>query len=189
MGSRARVQARKEAAALGASTIRVDIALANVFVNQGGPPDWTGVDQYMLLARRYHLRVLADLLATPWYLAAWPAGTPFLMTSRCAALDPAGWGHDAGMIAAHTRGAIDTFEIINEPDGAWAFLGTPAQYAQILSASYQAIHGAHPGAQVALGGIMNPTSRAWTEAMLATPGADAVRKFDIANIHVRTAAA
>jgi hypothetical protein len=114
-----------EAAATGASTIRLDIALATVFANPNRPPDWNGVDQYMRRARRYHLHVLADLLATPWYLADCPAGTPFLMTYRCPPLDPAAWGHDAGLIAAHTRAVIDEFEIINEPDGSWAFIGTP----------------------------------------------------------------
>jgi hypothetical protein len=179
----------KEAAALGASIIRLDIALANVFLNPHGPPDWSGVDQYMLLARRYHLRVLADLLATPWYLAACPSGTPAVDSYRCAPTSAAAWGRDAGLIAAHTRSVIDDFEIINEPDGAWAFLGTPQQYAQILAASYDQIHAADPHARVALGGIMNVADKAWIDRMLATRGTDAIHRFDIANIHVRTTAA
>jgi hypothetical protein len=179
----------EEAAAVGASTIRVDIALSSVFPNAGGPADWTGVDQYMTLARRYHLSVLADLLATPWYLASCPAGTSFLMTYRCPPFDPAAWGRDAGLIAAHTRGTIDRFEIINEPDGTWAFIGSPEQYAEILAASYDQIHAADPNAQVVLGGVMNPASHAWIDAVLATPGVRTIRKFDIANIHVRTSPA
>jgi hypothetical protein len=178
----------KEAAAVGASTIRLDISLSGVFPDPSGPPDWSGVDQYMLLARRYHLRVLADLLATPWYLADCPTATQFTMTYRCPPLDPAAWGRDAGAIAAHTRGVIDDFEIINEPDGTWAFYGTPQQYAQILSASYDAIHTANSNAQIALGGLMNIASHTWINAMLATPGVDALHRFDIANIHVRTPA-
>jgi hypothetical protein len=59
----------KAAAALGATTIRLDIALSGVFPDQAGPPDWSGVDQYTLLARRYRLHVLADLLATAGYMA------------------------------------------------------------------------------------------------------------------------
>ena len=83
---------------------------------------------------------------------------------------------------------IDDFEIINEPDDRWAFLGTPQQYATILSASYDAIHAANPRARVALGGLMNigAGGKAWMNAVLATPGADARHKFDIANIDVRT---
>jgi hypothetical protein len=183
----------KEAAAIGASTIRLDIELSAVFLNPNGPPDWSGVDQYMWLARRYHLRVLADLLAPPWYAVDCPPGTPSDWSYRCPPSDPALWGRDAGAIAAHTRGVIDDFEIINEPDGSWAFLGSPQQYAGILAASYDAIHAANTSAQVALGGLMNigAAGVTWTNAMFATAGADAdaVHKFDIANIHVRTSAA
>jgi hypothetical protein len=177
----------KEAAAIGASEIRLDLELSGVFVNPDGPPDWSGVDQYMLLARQYHLRVLADLTATPWYNVACPPGTPpGFAYWTCPPSDSRLWGRQAGEIAAHTRGVINDFEIINEPDGSWAFLGTPQQYAQILSASYDAIHRINTNARVALGGLMNIASHAWMDAMLATPGTDAIHKFDIANIHVRT---
>ena len=120
----------KEAAATGASEIRLDIELSGVFPNPNAPPDWNGIDQYMSLARRYHLRVLADLLATPSYLTSCPSGTPADQTYLCPPLDPVLWGEDAGAIAAHTRGVINDFEIINEPDGSWAFRGTPQQYAR-----------------------------------------------------------
>jgi hypothetical protein len=181
----------REAAAVGASTIRLDVELSVVFPDPGGAPDWTGIDQYMGLARRYHLRVLADLLATPWYLADCPSGTAFTSSYLCPPADPDAWARDAEAIAAHTRGVIDDFEIINEPDARWSFLGTAQQYADILAASYTAIHGADPGARVALGGLMDigPGGAAWLDAVLATPGVDAARSYDIANIHVRTAAA
>jgi len=181
----------QEAAAVGASTIRLDVELSAVFPDPSGPPDWAGIDQYMWLARRYHLRVLADLLATPWYLADCPGGASFAASYRCPPADPAAWGRDAGAIAAHTRGVIDDFEIINEPDGRWSFLGTPQQYARILAASYAAIHAADPDARVALGGLMDigTAGEAWLNTVFATPGVDAARSYDIANIHVRTSAA
>jgi hypothetical protein len=187
-GKRAMFQ---EAAAVGASTIRLDVELSAVFPDQSGPPDWTGVDQYMRLAERYHLHVLADLLATPWYLSDCPGGVPFASTYLCPPSDPLAWGRDAGAIAAHTRGVIDDFEIINEPDAPWSFLGTPQQYAHILTASYAAIHAADPAARVAFGGLMDvgPAGRAGVDAVLTTPGVDAARSYDIANIHVRTPAA
>lgn len=177
-----------QTAALGASTIRLDIELSAVFPEPNGPPDWTGVDDYMRLAVRYHLSVLADLLATPWYLADCPAGVPSDVSYRCPPSDPAVWGRDAGAIAEHTRGAINEFEIINEPDGGWAFYGTPQQYAQLLGASYSAIHRANPNAKVALGGLMSigPAGRAWMDAVLATTDGGVPPRFDIANIHVRT---
>lgn len=180
-----------QAAALGASTIRVDVELSGVFPSPTGPPDWSGLDQYMWLAHRYHLRVLADLLATPWYLADCPAGVPADRSYTCPPANPRAWARQAGMIAAHARGVIDYFEIINEPDGKWAFTGSPQQYAHILADAYRSIHAANPAAEVALGGVMDPgpAGQAWTAAMLSTPGADALHRFDIANIHVRTSAA
>ena len=161
----------KEAAATGASEIRLDIELSGVFPDPNAPPDWSGVDQYMSLARRYHLRVLADLLATPSYLTSCPSGTPAGQTYLCPPRNPALWGEEAGAIAAHTRGVINDFEIINEPDGSWAFRGTPQQYAAILTASYQAIHNANPNDRVALGGLMNigPGGRNWMNEMLDKP--------------------
>jgi len=179
----------QQAAAIGATEIRLDLELSGVFANPGRPPDWSGVDEYMSLARQYHLRVLADLTATPWYLADCPTGAPPGSPSwLCPPSDPGAWGREAGEIAAHTRGVINDFEIINEPDGSWAFLGTPQQYALVLASAYDAIHTANPQARVALGGLMNigAAGIAWMNAMLATPGADAQHKFDIANIHIRT---
>jgi hypothetical protein len=180
-----------EAAAIGASTIRLDVELSGVFPNPGTRADWKGVDEYMSLARRFHLRVLADLTATPWYLAQCPPGTPAQISYECPPSDPRQWARLAGLIAAHTRGVIDDFEIVNEPDGRWAFVGSPEQYASNLSAAYDSIHAADPAAQVALGGIMDigAGGRAWMNAMLTTRGANARRKFDIANIHVRAPAA
>ncbi|MDP9028449.1 MAG: hypothetical protein M3N46_13035 [Actinomycetota bacterium] len=207
----------QQAAAMGASEIRLDIELSSVFPSPAPPrsrphdplaglplighptpaarkdaptaaPAWSGVDEYMELAQRYHLRVLADLTSTPHHMADCPSGTPERETYRCPA-DPVQWAAAAGAIAAHTRGVIDDFEIINEPNGRWAFLGSPAQYAVMLSDAYRAIHANDPAAQVVLGGIMNPNSTglAWMNAMLATAGVDALHSFDVANVHVRGA--
>jgi hypothetical protein len=56
------------------------------------------------------------------------------------------------------------------------------------STAYEAIHAANPPAQVALGGLTNIDSHAWIDQVLATPGTDAIHRFDLANIHVRTRA-
>jgi hypothetical protein len=180
----------REAAALGASEIRLDIALADLFPTPEGPPDWQGVDEYMLLAHHYRLRVLANLLATPSYMIECPAGTPADAGYRCPPANPTAWGRLAGQIAAHTRGVIDDFEIINEPDGTWAFLGTPEQYAAILAAASAAIHRSNSDARVAIGGLMDigAPGRTWMDTMLASLRSRTTRTFDIANIHVRTQA-
>jgi len=177
----------REAAALGASTIRLDIELSAVFANPNGPPDWTGLDQDIALARRYHLHVLADLTATPWYMTDCPAGTPWDETYKCPPANPELWAQQAAEITTHTRGVIETFEIINEPDGAWAFLGTAQQYAAILAAAHDAIHRANPAARVVLGGLMDcgASGMTWLETVLDSLGAGALHAFDIANVHIR----
>ena len=74
---------------------------------------------------------------------------------------------------------------MNEPDAAWAFEGTPEQYAAMLSAAYDGIKARVPEAQVVLGGIQRPDQTEWLERVFATPGADAIHKFDIASLHLR----
>jgi hypothetical protein len=150
-------------------------------------PHWTGVDEYMRLARMYHLRVLAVLTSTPAWMANCPRGTPSSQLYRCPPAYPRQWGRAVGEIAHHVRGVIDDFEILNEPDGRWSFLGSPQQYAAILATSYTAIHAADGTARVALGGLMRlgPGGERWMDNMLATPGTEAVHSFDLANIHLR----
>jgi len=56
----------------------------------------------------------------------------------------------------------------------------------MLSAAYDAIHKANPKARVSIAGIMSVSTKSWVNAVFATPGVKAAKKFDIANIHVRT---
>ncbi len=176
----------REAADSGASTIRLDIALSGIWGS--GTADWRAVDELVALSREFGLRISAVVLAQPHFVA------------RCA--DPADDAHrhlcppggDSGFwlygqmleqLARRTRGVIDLFEIVNEPDGAWAFRGTAADYARMLSVGHDAIKRAAPEARVLLGGVMSLDSRPFLEAVFATPGFDAADKFDIANVHVR----
>jgi hypothetical protein len=79
----------QEAAAIGASEIRLDIELSAVFATPNGPPDWSGIDAYTQLAHQYHLHVLADLTATPQYMAACPPAISLAETYRCQPAIPA----------------------------------------------------------------------------------------------------
>jgi hypothetical protein len=181
-----------QAAAGGASTVRLDIELTRVF--PGAPqPDWASLNQYISLARTYHLRVLGLLDTLPAYMVVCPPGTPQNIVPRCPVSNMSLWAQEVGEIAAHTRGTINEFEILNEPNGQWSFIGSPQQYAAMLSAAYRAIHGANPVAQVLLGGVALGGHRqlgatSWMDQVLTTPGADALHSFDIANIHVRATA-
>jgi hypothetical protein len=173
----------KQAAAIGVRHIRADLALTQVITTSSGGRDWRPVDQYMALARRYRLRVTLVLLATPWWEAACPSPAAFAESYKCPPRDPGRWAAWAGEIARRTRGVIERFEIVNEPDNPHSFFGTPQQYAQLLVASYAAIKAANPRAQVLLGGIYRPAAHGWIGAVFASPGA--ADSFDIANVHIR----
>jgi hypothetical protein len=159
-----------ESKAMGARFIRVDVELHGIFEARGRDPNWERLDAVLELSRRYELPVLGIILSPPDWLS----------------LDDAHeFGRLAGEVAAHARHTIGRWEIINEPDGAWAFDGTPEQYARMLRAAYDAIGRRAPEAAVAMGGVMSPHDPSWVERVLATPGADAAHAFDIANLHLR----
>jgi hypothetical protein len=162
-----------ESKAMGARFIRVDVELSGIFEAGGhsaANPNWTRLDQVLELSHRYQLPVLGIVLSPP----AWGPRD-----------DAATFGRLAGEVAAHARDTITRWEILNEPDGAWAFDGTPEQYAHMLRAAYDAIGARVPEAVVAIAGVMTPEDPAWIERVLATPGADAAHAFDIANLHLR----
>jgi len=176
-----------EAEAVGAEFIRVDIEMSGIFTGPGPAPrdhpDWTHLDEVMELAREHHLRVLGLLLAPPAYISTCPdrGGD----AGRCPAADTHEFGRLAGEIAEHAQDTIRHWEILNEPDAGWAFEGTPEQYAAMLSAAHDGIKARVPDARVVLGGISRPKDPAWLERVFATPGADAIHKFDIAGVHLR----
>jgi hypothetical protein len=99
--------------------------------------------------------------------------------------DAGEFGRLSGEVAQHARGVIDTWEIWNEPDGDWAFSGTAEDYARMLRAAFDAIRDNAPGAKVVLGGLMRPHEPGWLQRVFDTPGADAIHRFDVANVHLR----
>jgi hypothetical protein len=172
-----------ESKALGASFIRVDFELSGIYGHSPGAPDWRRVDEVLELSRRYELPVLGIILDTPAAISTCPERGGG--SGRCPAADVEAYGRLAGELAAHARGTVTHWEILNEPDGDWAFEGSPEQYAHMLSASYDAIKSRVPEARVAMGGVMTPWVDDWVNRVFATPGADAAHKFDIANVHLR----
>ena len=55
----------------------------------------------------------------------------------------------------------------------------------MLSAAHDGIKARVPDARIVFGGLQSPRDPAWLERVLATPGADAIHKFDVANVHLR----
>jgi hypothetical protein len=154
-----------EAKALGARYVRVDVELNGIF--GGDEPDWSDLDEIMGLSKKYDVRVLGLLTVPLHYSDADEFGT---------------W---SGQVAEHAGSAIDHWEVLNEPDGDWAWDGTPERYAQMLGAAHDGIKAKAPGDVVVLGGLQKPHEPGWLQRVFDTPGADATHKFDIANIHLR----
>jgi hypothetical protein len=174
-----------EAHAMGMRSIRVSIELPALIVDSAGQRDWRGLDEYIALARKYDMDVTATLYATPWWLADCPPGVPFEESYRCPTRDTETWAGYVSEIVEHADGRISSWEVLNEPDGSWAYLGTPAQYAALLRATYPAIKRADPNSQVLIGGAMSLASQPWIDDVLDELGDDAGASFDVANIHVR----
>jgi hypothetical protein len=172
-----------EADASGAEYMRVDVELHGIFGAAGDRPDWSHLDAMLAIARRHRVKLLGILRGTPPWLSTCPGRGA--QTTICPPRDPAEWGRLAGAVAEHARGTIDHWEIVNEPDARWAFTGSAGDYARMLSAAYDAIKQRAPGAQVVFGGVERPDRHEWIERVLATRGADAAHKFDVANVHLR----
>ena len=150
------LQARmfSEAEASGAEYVRVDVELHGIFgAADSDPPDWTHLDRTIALARAHRVKVLGLIRGTPGWLSTCREKPK---ASICPPRDPARWGELAGEVAAHARGEIDHWEILNEPDARWAFLGSAEDYARMLSAAYGAIKQQAPEAQVVFGGVERP---------------------------------
>jgi hypothetical protein len=179
-----------ESKAMGASFIRLDVEMGGIYERDAAAleqPDWGELDQVMWLSQAYDLPVLGIIRRTPTYLSTCPESWPYAGT--CAAKDARRYGELAGEIAAHASPVITHWEVINEPNGHWAFTGTPEEYAQMLSASHHEIHRRVPQAKVVLGGLMASGNWDWMTRVFATPGVVSSRSFDIANIHLRGRAA
>jgi hypothetical protein len=163
----------------------VDVELHGIFDAAGSRerPDWSRLDRLVERARRHDVRLLGIIRGSPLWLSSCPQRGP--KAAICPPRDPAEWGRLAGEVAAHARGSIHHWEILNEPDARWAFTGSAQDYARMLSASYDAIKAGAPDAQVVFGGVERPREHDWIERVLATRGADAARKFDIAAVHLR----
>ena len=174
-----------EAAGMGASSIRLDVAPVLVFPDSTSDPDFSGLDEVMALAGQYRLRVIADLMTIPPQLADLPPSTPPSDAARCATDDLQAYGSLISQIVTHADPVIRDWEIWNEPDSGQFFHGSPSQYAWMLRTAHDAIKQVDPQAQVLLGGISNTAGSLWLAQVLAVPGADAVHAFDIANVHER----
>ena len=139
-----------QAAAMHVSALRLDVAPALIFASQSRPPDFTGLDDVVALAQTYHLRVVADLLTIPPWMA--DCATPTSDPSRCATDDVSSYASMIRQIVTRADPVVRDWEVWNEPDTAEFFDGTPQQYARMLRAAHDAVKAADPADNVLLGG-------------------------------------
>ena len=174
-----------QAAAMHASSIRLDIAPSLVFSSPGAPADFSGLDEVMALAQQYNLRVVGDLYTIPWWISNCQSPTDLSGMTLCGTDDLSDYGSIISQIVSHADPVIRYWEIWNEPDDSQYFTGTPQQYAQMLRTAHDAIKAIDSRANVLLGGVSSTAAMNWLTQVFATPGADAAGAFDIANIHER----
>ena len=173
----------REAAASGATSIRVDVPVTAIVRNRHGERSWADLDEIARLAREYDLEVVGLLNSTPWWMARCPDRTEDLEYYECPPRRPRAWAKLAGEIARRSRGAIDVWQILNEPNNRYVFAGGVRDYARILIASSREIRRANPRARIVLGGLGGPQMQSWPAQLLAIPGTR--RAFDVAAVHLR----
>src|SRR5919202_6126598 len=66
----------REAAASGATSIRVDVPVPSIVRDRSGGRSWTELDDIARLAKLYHLQVVGLLYGTPDWMARCPRGAP-----------------------------------------------------------------------------------------------------------------
>ena len=174
-----------QAAGVGASSIRLDVAPALIFTSPTQPPDFSGLDEIMALSQEYQLPVVGDLFTIPYWIADCATPTDPVTAARCPTDDLTDYGAEISQIVSHANPVIQDWEIWNEPDSQTFFTGTPQQYAWMLRTAHDAIKQVNPADNVLLGGVSGTSAQSWLAQVFATPGADAAQAFDIANVHER----
>ena len=171
-----------QAADLGASAIRVDVDVSEI-VRPDGTRWWDGLDEDIALARKYHLEVMGVLLGTPAGLARCDASVPDFFRFRCPASSEAAYAGYVGEIVRRSRGAIDDWQVLSEPDNPDMFHGTVADYAARLMASSRAIRAANPAARVVLADLASQNRGVYLARLLDRRGV--VGSFDVGALSLR----
>jgi hypothetical protein len=174
----------REAAALGATLLRVDVPLA-LMRPTPGLPDYRAFDEEVDLGRQAGIGLVGILTAAPEWAVLCPLGTPLWAVSACAYANLALYEQHVADVVRRGRGVFRAWEVLNEPEGP-SFRGTPEQYAAVLDAAIKGIRRGDPSAEVVIGGTpFDPIGERFVERVLRTPGFDLANRIDVANIHVR----
>lgn len=172
----------KLTAASGVRFLRMDFAVAQVF-SRGGE-DFTAVDRVNALAARYGVEVLGVITTTPWYIAECPGGaTDTLPQCAPAEQHAATWRRMVAKIAQHASN-VRFWELGNEPDIGFGFVGPPADYARWAGLAAEGIRSVRPDARIAIAGFAR-LDAGYIVPALHDPAHPLIRSIDIASIHLR----
>lgn len=147
----------------------------------------SGFDDQVSKARQEGLQILGMLaFATQWNTSAPPNLPPQADPTHFPPRDYQAWADYVFQTVSRYKDDIQYWEVWNEPDLQSFWAGTPAQYAELLAVTYDAIKRANPQAKVVLGGLalggrrVNPNFLA---EILSDARYPAARYFDIMNFH------
>ncbi|MCC6347010.1 MAG: choice-of-anchor D domain-containing protein [Nitrospirales bacterium] len=181
-----------KAAKLGTGFIRIDVQISEIFRDPSAP-DWNEMDRLANLSRKYNLQLLGTLYSTPEGEGRCPSGSLIYKYEYCPPADYDRWAEWIRAIVGRYRDVIHYWEVWNEPNKYECtesrcngyFYGNAAEYARLLSATYDAIKAADSSSRVLLGGIFMTQDNAETADWLMEVAAQAPNKFDIGNVHIR----
>lgn len=148
----------------------------------------SGYDAQVRKVREQGLQILAMLgFSADWNTTAPDNPPPGLDRWDYPPRDYRAFAEYVFQTVSRYKNDIKYWEVWNEPDlpGFWA--GTPAQYAELLAVTYDAVKRADPQAKVCLGGLSLGGSRVdpdFLTKILSDPRYPAARYFDVISFHV-----
>lgn len=172
----------RAAAEAGVRYLRMDFAIGIVFA--WGGTDFSAVERVNALAARYRVRIVGTITETPWYIAGCPAGRS-QSPGKCppAPQHERTWRDMVSRVVRHAPN-VRYWELGNEPDNAFGFVGTPADYARWATLAAQGIRAAQPKATIVIGGFSR-LDRGFIAAALHDRVNPLLGQIDVANLHLR----
>ncbi|MBA4136187.1 MAG: hypothetical protein C0518_02585 [Opitutus sp.] len=154
--SRSLTKARADLAAAraaGATVLRIAFGW-DAMEPERGKFDWNFWDEFVAMATdEFGLRLIPYVCYTPRWAAS-DAGEDFW---RSPPHDPEDFARFVTALVGRYRDAIASWELWNEPDNKAYWLGTPAQFAELVRAGSRAVRATDPRDVVVLGGIAGET--------------------------------
>lgn len=140
-----------------------------------GRYDWSFWDDFIREAQAARIQLIPYVCYTPRW-AAQDQGPDFW---RSPPRDPADFARFVEALVRRYRGSMRTWELWNEPDNRAYWLGSPAEFAEMIRLGSAAVRRADPEAKVVLGGIAGEVD--FLAALLVQERIGAA--VDIINIH------